>query len=63
MKNKQNEEQGTSGKVEVTEIKRLLVLAAVGLKLGRKILEKLESIEVSIEIIAREIARQLEKAE
>ncbi len=63
MKKIYKEGESVSENVEVSQVKRLVVLAAVGLKLGRKILEKLESIEVSIEVIAREVERQAEQGE
>jgi hypothetical protein len=40
-------------------VKKLLVLAAVGLRLGRKIYAKQEEIADSIEILARQKARDL----
>jgi hypothetical protein len=39
--------------------KRINHHAQVGLKLGRKIFKKLKDVEDSIEIIAREMARQV----
>lgn len=45
------------------QLKKLVMLAAVGLKLGRQIYQKLESVEISVEVIAREIARQAERSE
>jgi hypothetical protein len=61
MKTNNQKEGDTSGMAEENQVKKLLVLAAVGLRLARKILDKLQSIEVSIEIIAQEIARQSER--
>jgi hypothetical protein len=59
MKNTHKEGEGASGNGETSQVKRLLVLAAVGLKLGRTISQKLEKVEESIEILARQKAREL----
>ncbi len=59
MKNTQNNEEKVLGGGEEKQVKKLVVLAAVGLKLGRKIFDKLEKVEESIEILARQKAREL----
>ena len=59
MKNIKNEEEIAPGSVQGKQVKKLVVLAAVGLKLGRKIFEKLEKLEESVEILARQKAREL----
>jgi len=60
MKNNKNEGEESSEVFDEKQLKKLVVFAAVGLKLGRRILDKLQSVEDSVEIISREIARQLE---
>ena len=63
MKKIHKEGEETAENLEGSALKKLLVFAAVGLKLGRTILAKLQSVEDSVEIIAREIARQSEQRE
>jgi hypothetical protein len=67
MKNIHNKRGIGSGALLEWQLKTLVALplehrinqhATASLKLGRKILKKLQDIEDSIEIIAREIARQ-----
>jgi len=57
MKNIHKEGENASGNLDEKQVKKLVMFAAVGLKLGRKIYDKLQSVEDSIEIIAREIKR------
>ena len=58
MKNINKEgEQGAENSDE-KQVRKLVMFAAVGLKLGRQILEKLQAVEDSIEIVAREIKKQ-----
>ena len=59
MKNIQNEEDIVPGSMQENQVKKLVVLAAVGLKLLRKILEKLESIDSSLNVFAAQKAREL----
>jgi hypothetical protein len=59
MKNIQNEEENAFESAQGNQVKKLVMFAAVGLKLGRKIFEKLEKVEESIEILARQKAREL----
>lgn len=58
MKNINEKGENGSENIDTKQAKKLLMFAAVGLKLGRQILEKLQSVEDSIEIVAREIKRQ-----
>jgi hypothetical protein len=60
---KKEGENGSAASFEEKQLKRLVMLATAGLKLGRDIYKQLESVEVSLDIIAREIARQSERAE
>ena len=52
------EKQGK--KVPVTKLPRMEMYAVLGLELSKKILEKLEEVEESIEILARQKARELD---
>ena len=62
MKNIKNNAEGKlSESGEKDQLKKLLVFAAVGLKLARQIQVQLQEVEDSVEIIAREVARQVEK--
>ena len=63
MTNIKNEGEEGSGTFEEKQLKKLVMLAAVGLKLGRQIYEKLESVEISVEMIAREVVRKAERGE
>ena len=63
MKNIKEEGEGEEGNVGENQMKKLMVLAAVGLKLARKIFEKVERVENSLEIMASEILRQSERDE
>ena len=63
MKNIKNDAENASGGVQENQVKKLVMLAAVGLKLGRKIFEKLEKVEESIEILARQKKRELDSDE
>jgi hypothetical protein len=57
MKNTQNEGGNASGCLDEKQVRKLAILAAMGLKLGRRIHDKLQSVEDSIEMIARQMAR------
>jgi len=58
MKNTNNQGENGSEILPGNQVKRLVMFAAVGLKLGRQILKKLQGVEDSIEIVAREFKRQ-----
>ena len=58
MKNINKEGENASENVDAKQVRKLVMFAAVGLKLGRQIFEKLQRVEDSIEIVAREIKRQ-----
>ena len=60
MKNIKNEEEFVSGSSQEKPVKKLVVFAAVGLKLLREIVEKLESIDMSLNIFAAQKARELD---
>jgi hypothetical protein len=56
--------QKTQGKkAPVTKLPRLEMYAVLGLELGKKIFEKLQEVEESIEIMARQKARELNPEE
>ena len=60
MKNAHNEKGGLQGpKAPVTKLPRMEMYAVLGLELSQKILGKLEKIEESLEILARQKARKL----
>jgi hypothetical protein len=66
MKNINKEEGNVPGaevkqgkKADVTKLPRMEMYAVLGLELSKKIFEKLEEVEKSIEIIARQKAREL----
>jgi hypothetical protein len=63
MKNINNKGEDASATGEENQMKKLVMFAAGGLKLARKIYDKLLNVEDSIEIIAREIKRGLDKGE
>ena len=50
-------------KVPVTKLPRMEMYAVLGLELSKKILEKLQAVEESIEILARQVERELDKDE
>ena len=54
-------EQGK--KADVTKLPRMEMYAVLGLELSKKIFEKLEEVEESIEIFARQKARELNAEE
>jgi len=62
MKNINNKGVGSSADLAEKEVKKLIMFAAAGLKLGRRIYEQLQSVEESLEIVAREIKRISDKA-
>jgi hypothetical protein len=67
MKNINKEEENAPGasevnqgkKADVTKLPRLEMYVVLGLELNKKIFEKLEEVEKSVEIIARQKAREL----
>ena len=64
MKNIHNEEgyvpEVKQGKrADVTKLPRMEMYAVLGLELGQKIFEKLVKVEESVEILARQVAREL----
>jgi hypothetical protein len=64
MKNKQKNEGnvpgGSQGKKDATSsLPRMEMYAVLGLELGQKIFEKLQKVEESVEILARQKAREL----
>ena len=67
MKNTNKEEGGAPDasateqgkKADVTKLPRMEMYAVLGLELGQKIFEKLQEVEESIEILARQKAREL----
>jgi len=67
MKNKSNEQEGVPGASQdkqekgtaATPLPRLEMYAVLGLELAQKIYEKLEKVEDSLEILARQKAREL----
>jgi hypothetical protein len=63
MKNINKEGEIESGDTQEKQVKKLVVLAAVGLRLARQMQKKLQDVEDSVEIIAREILRQSERGE
>ena len=53
--------EGDQGKkADVTKLPRMEMYAVLGLELSKKIFEKLEEVEKSIDIIARQKARELD---
>jgi hypothetical protein len=50
-------------KVPVTKLPRMEMYAVLGLELSKKILEKLENVEESIEIMTRQMKRELDAEE
>lgn len=62
MKNINEEGENASENLDEKKVKKLVILATVGLKMGQKILEKLQSVEDSIEIVAREVKRLSDNA-
>jgi hypothetical protein len=50
-------------KANVTKLPRMEMYAVLGLELGKTILEKLGKVEESIEILARQVARELDADE
>jgi hypothetical protein len=46
-------------KADVSKLPRMEMYAVLGLELSKKILEKLEAVEESVEILARQKAREL----
>ena len=59
MKNINNNEEIGAESVQEKQVKKLVVFAAIGLKLLRKMSETLESIDSSIEIFGAQKAREL----
>ncbi len=60
MKNKQNTRGAESKKNElVTSLPKMEMYAVLGLELGKKIFKKLENVEETVEILARQKARDL----
>ena len=67
MKNTNKEAGGAPGaseteqgkKANVTKLPRMEMYAVLGLELGQKIFEKLQKVEESVEILARQKAREL----
>jgi len=67
MKNINQEAEGAPGpsetkeerKADVSKLPRMEMYAVLGLELSRKIFEKLEKVDESIEILARQKAREL----
>jgi len=62
MKNINNEE-AVGAVSQEKQVKKLMVLAAVGLRLARQIQKQLQEVEDSVEILTREILRQAEQGE
>lgn len=68
MKNENHNEREASdasaeNKAPVTKLPKMEMYAVLGLELSQKILRKLESLEDSVEILAREKARELRAEE
>ena len=63
MKNINDKGEDASASGEENQVRKLVMFVAGGLKLARKIYDKLIKVEDSIEIIAREMKRRSDKAQ